>query len=77
MRLQIQARERGQIRKVEENEFLLAYVRDFPVRRDGRLLYRESKGVMRVILASQIHELIGLLQKDKKEYIIRKNSALF
>lgn len=45
---------------MEENEFLLAYVRDFPVRRDGRLLYRESKDLMRVILASQIHELIGV-----------------
>lgn len=73
----VREQERGLIRRKEENELLLAYIRDFPVQRDGRLLYRESKGVKRVILATNIHELIGLLRKGGREYIVRKNSALF
>lgn len=75
--LQIREKERGQIRESEDNELLLALVRDFPVHRDGRLLYRESRGLMRVIMASDIHELIGLLCKDQRDYVIRKHTALF
>lgn len=73
----VRRNERGQGRETTENEVLLAYVQEYPVCRDGRLLYRGGKGVMRVILGSDIHELIGLLRKGRKEYIVRRYSALF
>lgn len=75
--LQLREMERGHVREREHDELLLALVRHFPVIRDGRLLYRESKGAMIVIMASHVHELIGLLSRDKKEYLVRKHSALF
>lgn len=31
---------------------------------------------MRVIIASDIHELIGLLWKDQRDYVIRKHSLI-
>lgn len=75
--LQLREMGRGQVREREHGELLLALVRHFPVIRDGRLLYRESKGVIIVIMAFDVHELIGLLSRDKKEYLVRKHSALF
>lgn len=77
VKLQVREKERWIIRESESNELLLALVRDFPVRRDGRLLYRESKGLMNVIIASDIHELIGLLWKDQRHYVIRNHTVLF
>lgn len=74
---QIREQERGPIRDAQEDEILLAFVRHFSVNKDGRLLYRHNKGVLRVIRASDIHELIGLLWKQEKQYIVRKHTALF
>lgn len=75
--LQLQMKERGPIRERVNNEILFVYVRQFEVFRDGRLLYCEGKGVRRVILANNVHELIGLLKKGKREYIVRLYTALF
>lgn len=77
--LQLQEKERGHIRGKGDTELMLAFLRHFPVIRDGRLLYREKhfKGVLMVIMAIDIHELIGLLEKDKRECVIRKQTVLF
>lgn len=77
IRCQISEKERGPIRDKRKTEILLAFIRQFPVHRDGRLLYHSKKGVLRVILASDIHELVGLLGKGKRDYIVRKGFALF
>lgn len=74
---QVREKERGEARSRHENEVLLAFIRHFPVSKDGRLLYRAEKGKLKVILASDIRELVGLLRKGKREYIVRKNTALF
>lgn len=79
IRMQLREKERGPVREKRDEELLLAFVRHFPVVRDGRLFYRESncKGAIKVVMASDIHELIGLLSKGKREYITRKHTALF
>lgn len=75
--LRLAEKERGPMRENRENELLLAYVRHFPVQRDGRLLYRDGEGTLSVIMARDIHELVGLLNKGKRQYVVRKNTALF
>lgn len=75
--LRLAEKERGPVRGNRENELLLAYVRHFPVQRDGRLLYRDGEGTLSVIMARDIHELVGLLNKGKKQYVVRKHTALF
>lgn len=77
IRLQIREKERGPVRDRQENEILLAFIRHFSVCKDGKLLYRRDKGVLQVIVASDICELIGLLWKDKTQYVVRKQGALF
>lgn len=74
---QVQEKERGPIRQKHPHELLLAYIQWFPVARDGRLLYRDGRGVKEVILAANIHELVGLLLKEKREYVVRRNTAFF
>lgn len=71
IRSHLRETDRGHIRNRKDDGNLLAFVRHFPVIADNRLLYREGKGVLRVIMASHIHELIGLVSNDKSEYIIR------
>lgn len=75
--LRVAERERGPVRENRENELLLAYIRHFPVQKDGRLLYRNGDGTLLVIMAKDIRELIGLLNKGNKQYIVRKHTALF
>lgn len=75
--LRVAEKERGPVRESRENELLLAYVRHFPIQRDGRLLYRGGDGRLLVIMARDIHELIGLLNKGNRQYLVRKHTALF
>lgn len=53
----------------------LAYVQEILVKRDGRLTYRPGFGLKRVIEANDIHELIGLVQNNDREYMIRRAFA--
>lgn len=65
-------------RKINANrEFLLAYIQHSPVAKDRRLLYRARTGVLKVIFASDIDELIGLLKEGKRGYVVRRYSSLF
>lgn len=73
----IRQKERGSSRDRLDNEVLLACVRHFPVCKDGSLLHREGNRVIRTIMGTDIHELIGLLKKGSREYIVRRYSALF
>lgn len=77
IKLHIREKERGPVRDRQENEILLAFIRHFSVCKDGKLLYRADKGILQVIVASDIRELIGLLSKDKKQYLVRKRGAFF
>lgn len=54
----------------------LAYIQEILVERDGRLIYRAGFGLKRVIEANDIHELIGLVRNNDRQYIIR-HSCLF
>lgn len=77
IKLGIKEKERGAVRDLEERELSLAYIRSFPAIRDGKLLYKGGRGQLKVIMASDIHELIGLLRKGRQEFIIRRHSALW
>lgn len=55
----------------------LAYVQQFTVVAEERLLRRASLGVKVVIEASSIRELIGLIKNDDRMYIVRRHTSLF
>jgi hypothetical protein len=54
----------------------LAYVQDIPVSRDGSIVRRQHGGAFRVIAASHIRQQLGLMQKGKEQYLVRRYSTL-
>lgn len=62
---------------VDEQKLYLAYLQQFLVQADERLLYRSGLGLKVVIEARSILELIGLIKDGDTQYIIRRHGCLF
>ncbi|KAH8152606.1 uncharacterized protein LAJ45_03447 [Morchella importuna] len=60
-----------------ENRLDLAYVQQYTVEEDGRLLYRSNVGIKAVIPVDNIVEMIGLIRKNGREYLTRRYTSLF
>lgn len=56
----------------------LAYVQQFSVQGDGRLLYRSGGREVKVVIeALSIVELVGLIKNGDRHYLIRKHTCMF
>lgn len=55
----------------------LAFVKSLPVRTENRLVMIAAAGGRKFIDVLQIQEIIGVIEWEDEEYLVRKNGALF